>query len=369
MGVYLRGKSWYFNFYYEGRRYNEKIGPVSKSVAEEKLDIRRSEVIRGEWKPKTVKISFDKFKEQYLEFSKVNKKPRTAERDIVSMKPLQRFFAGKLLSEINPFMIERYKQERKGDVTSRYKQKSKGKGVSVRTVNVELACLRHMFNMAIRWGKAQRNPMSEVKLFKEPEGKDRILSPAEETRLFDAIRSSNRACQLEPIIVTALTTGMRLSEILNLKWSNVDFVNRLIIVEGTKSGYIRKIPMNTRLTETLSSAKKVSRNEKVFVNERRESYKSFRTSWNHALERAKIEGFTFHSLRHTFGTRLGMAGVDVKTIQELMGHRDIKMTMRYSHPTPEHKRKAVEMLNQVTTNLTTEGIDKESKKVVGIGNY
>lgn len=94
-----------------------------------------------------------------------------------------------------------------------------------------------------------------------------------------------------------------------------------------------------------------------------------RTSWDHVLERAKIEDLTFHSLRHTFGPRLGMAGVDVKTIQELMGHRDIKMTMRYSHPTPEHKRKAVELLDRVTTILTTAGVDKEKRKVVNIGNH
>ena len=161
---------------------------------------------------------------------------------------------------------------------------------------------------------------------------------------------------------------MRFAEALNLKWSSVDFANRLIIVEGTKSGHNRKIPMNNRLTEVLYNAKKMSKSENVFVNERGGPYKSIRTSWDHVLERAKIEGLTFHSLRHTFGTRLGMAGVDVKTIQELMGYRDIKMTMRYSHPTPEHKRKAVEMLNQVTTNLTTEGIDRENRKVVNIGN-
>ena len=105
MGVYLRRKSWYYNFYYEGKRYNEKVGPVSKSVAEEKLNIKRSEVIRGEWMPKAVKILFDKFKDQYLEFSKANKKPQTARRDVVSLKPLREFFGDKLLSESNPFMI------------------------------------------------------------------------------------------------------------------------------------------------------------------------------------------------------------------------------------------------------------------------
>jgi len=357
MGVYLRGKSYYIDFYYEGKRYTEKVGPVSKSVAEEKLDIKRSEVIRGEWKPKAVKILFDKFKEQYLEFSLANKRPGTSKRDTVSLKPLQHFFGSKLLSEINPFMIERYKQKRMEE------------GVSVRTINIELACLRHMFNMAMRWSKAQKNPVSEVKLFKEPEGKDRILSPEEEEKLFDAIRSSNRTRHLESIIVTALATGMRKSEVLNLKWSNVDLLNRIITVEGTKSGRVRKIPMNNRLTEILSGGKKVNRSESVFVNERGKPYKSFRTSWDHVLGRAKIEGLTFHSLRHTFGSRLGMAGVDLGTIQELMGHADLKMTKRYYHPTSAHKREAVEVLDRVTSNFTTEGIDRDNRKVVNIGNH
>lgn len=105
MGVYLRGKSWHIEFIYEGRRYMKDLRKISKSVALEKERVMRPEVIRGEWKPKAVKILFDKFKEQYLEFSKANKKPQTARRDVVSLKPLREFFGGKLLSESNPFMI------------------------------------------------------------------------------------------------------------------------------------------------------------------------------------------------------------------------------------------------------------------------
>lgn len=357
MGVYLRGKSWYIDFHYEGKRYTEKVGKVSKSVAEEKLDIKRSEVIRGEWKPKVVKTSFEKFKEQYLEFSKANKKPKTSLRDTVSLKPLEGFFKGKLLSEINPFLIEKYKLKRKED------------GVTVRTINIELACLRYMFNMGLKWGKVQKNPVKEVRLFKEPEGKDRILSQEEEKKLMDAIGQSKRGGHLNPIIMTGLYTGMRKGELLGLKWSNVDFPNRLIVVEGTKSGYLRKIPMNGKLTEILSHVKKESHSEYVFSDKKGRPYKSIRTAFDYALEKAGIENLTLHSLRHTFGTRLGMAGVDVKTIQELMGHRDIKMTMRYSHPTPEHKRKAVELLSGVTSIFTTGQVEAESRKVVSIGKY
>ncbi len=161
---------------------------------------------------------------------------------------------------------------------------------------------------------------------------------------------------------------MRKGEILNLKWSNVDFKAGVIIVEGTKNGEIRKIPMNRKLTEALENAKKVSRREYVFLDNGK-PYGDVKTGWWSALKRTKIEGLTFHSLRHTFGTRLGMKGYDIKTIAELMGHKDIKMTLRYSHPTPEHKRRAVESLDQVTTIFTTPAKTVEMPKVVNIENH
>ena len=137
MGVYLRGNGYYIDFYYEGKRYTEKVGPVSKSVAEEKLDIKRSEVIRGEWKPKKVNILFGKFKEDYLDLTKGDKKPKSVVQDECSLKHLSKIFDGKMLSEINPLMIEKYKKTRKDE------------GAELATINRELGCLRHMFNMAI----------------------------------------------------------------------------------------------------------------------------------------------------------------------------------------------------------------------------
>jgi len=235
MGVYLRGKSWYIDFYYEGKRYTEKVGEVAKSVAEEKLDIKRSEVIRGEWKPKKIQISFDKFKEEYLELTRGDKKPKSSLRDECSLKHLSKAFDGRLLSEINLLLIEKYKKIRKEE------------GAEPATINRELGCLRHMFNMAIAWGKAQNYPFgfgkNKVKFLKEPKGKDRILSEEEEMRLLEAVRLTTKSQHLEPIIITALNTGMRKGEILGLRWSNVDLKNGVIIVEGTKNGEIRKVPM------------------------------------------------------------------------------------------------------------------------------
>jgi integrase len=351
MGVYKRGNSWYIDFYYGGKRYTESVGPVTKSIAKEKLVLKKREVIQGEYKSKPKgKVPFTKFRDQYLAYSKGNKRPKSSLRDECSLKHLEKFFGSKALAEISPFLVERYKLKRKEE------------GAQPATINRELGCLRNMFNMAIKWGRAQANPVREVKFLKEPKEKGRILTEEEEIRLLNTVRTEPKQSHLEPIIITALNTGMRKGEILRLKWSDVDFRARVITVEGAKSGEIRKIPMNRKLTETLEGVKKTSKGDYVF-SDNGQPYGDIKTGWWTALKKAGIEGLRFHDLRHTFGTRLGMSGVDIATIQELMGHKDIAMTKRYSHPTPDHKRRAVEVLDGVTVIFTTKTNPGEDRKV------
>jgi len=341
MGVYKINNSWYLDFYYDGKRYKESIGAVNKTVANEKLVIRKREVIQGTYKPKRIETLFEKFKEQYIEYSTNNKKPSSTQRDEYSIKHLEKFFDGKRLSDISPFLIEKYKATRKAQ------------DANIVTINHELACLRHMFTMALKWGKAEKNPGREVKLFKETQNKTRILSADEENRLLSYVRASIKAKHLEAIIITALNTGMRKGEILNLKWENVDFKNGYITVIETKNNENRNIPMNRQLTAILKNVKdKKQPGEYVFSIKGKPFGKVDRAWWK-ALKESGIENFRFHDMRHTFGSRLGMAGVDIKTIQELMGHKDITMTMRYSHPTPEHKKRAVEILESSHTDFHT----------------
>ena len=151
MGVYQRGKSWIIDFYYDGRRYTESVGPANRTVAKEKLVIRKREVIQGLYKPKALNTQFDKFKDQYLEYSRANNKKSTHTRKVDAFKHLGKYFTGKRLQDIAPFTIEKYKQERRGS------------GASPATVNRERGCLCHMFNMAVEWGKAKSNPVIGVK--------------------------------------------------------------------------------------------------------------------------------------------------------------------------------------------------------------
>ena len=357
MGIYQIGNNWYIDFYYDGTRYKESVGAVNKTIAKEMLVVKKREVIQGTYKPKKHKTSFEKFKEEYLKYSKNNKRPLSTIRDESSLKHLQKVFDSKRLSEISPILIEKYKTMRINE------------GAKPVTINHEMACLRHIFTMAIKWGKAEKNPVKEVKFLKEPQGKDRILTYEEEGCLLAYVRSKAKSRHLEAIIITALNTGMRKGEILHLKWENVDFKNGYIIVVETKNGEIRKIPMNEQLTMALKKVKDKNSSPEYVFSENGKSYGDVKTGWWKALKEVKIENFRFHDMRHTFGSRLGMAGVDIKTIQELMGHKDIKMTMRYSHPTPEHKKRAVEILDSTHTNFHTTPKNEEIEKVVSIGNY
>ena len=224
MALYKRGNIWWFDFYYKGCRYREGVGRNRKE-AEFVLAKRRAEVRENRFfdVKKESREKFDDMAKEYLRYSEVNKK--SFERDGRSIKKLSTHFGRKRLAEITPKMIEEYK-------IARCRQ------VKPATVNRELACLKHLFTMAIKWGKANSNPVKEVKLFQEPLGRLRVLSREEEEKLLAA-----SAPHIKPIIITALTTGMRRGEILNLTWEDVDFGTGFLTIGNSKNSEMRQIPM------------------------------------------------------------------------------------------------------------------------------
>jgi len=159
---------------------------------------------------------------------------------------------------------------------------------------------------------------------------------------------------LEPIVTVALNTGMRKGEILNLKWNDLDFRNRLIYILQTKNKKVRKIPMNNIVFRTLLRVRKNPKSPYVFCKKKDGSpYRDIRDGFKNALKRAGIRHLRFHDLRHTFASHLVMAGVDLKSVQELLGHRTFDMTLRYSHLSPDHKRKAVEIFDNRMDTIWT----------------
>ena len=323
MGVYKVGNIWYIDYYVDGKRIREVVGPI-KTEAKAALEARKGEIRTGKFHLKEEKrILFEKFAGEYIEYAKANK--RSWMRDEISLKHLIPHFKGVALSKINPKHIEDYKRKRLDKVKPA-------------TINRELTLLKFMFSLAKKWKYANENPVKEVKFFQERQLVIRTLKKEEAIKLIEVA-----ADHLKPIILLALNTGMRRGEILNLRWTDVDFDRQFIYIKETKSGVMRKVPMNSLVVEALGRIEK--KNDFVFQNPNtNERLKHIRTAFYTARKKVGLDDFRFHDLRHTAATWMVTEGIDLVTVKEILGHADIKTTMRYAHPTPENKRKAVNAL-------------------------
>lgn len=336
----VESKNWHISYYFEGKQIREAVSP-NKKIAEDALKAVMGEIAQGRYNLRrdTKSPKFEEYAKTYLEYSKANK--RSYETDITMFKALSAFFNGYKLSKITPFLVEKYRIERSKKVTRMSK-----KPISKGTIDRELATLKAFFNMAIRDGKADVNPVKEVKFFREDNKKERILTPEEIQRLLAECKG-----HLKPIVIIALNTAMRLREILYLKWYNADFNRNIIIVTNTKNNKNRKVPMSRLVIDTLQGIERKS--EYVFCDPKTgDPYHSIKTTFGNALKRAELEGVRFHDLRHTAATIMLMGGVDLITAGEILGHSDPKMTKRYVHPTTDGKTSAVRVLESYMEDLS-----------------
>ena len=331
--IYKRGRSWVLDFRYKGERHKITLGALpNRSAAKEVAAKRRGEIIaqgHGIAARPAPSLPLEKAAKLLVEWARGDGRPKTARRYEIVLKPVLRYFAGKRLADISPFALEGYKRERLE------------KGVKV-GVNRELAALRKLYNQMIEWGKAVDNPVRKVKRLKEPEGRTRWLTVEEIGRLVAACNPYVR-----PAVVSTLNTGVRRQELLGLKVADLDFARRILTLQAafTKNGERRSIPMNATLTETLRPliiGKALD--AAVFESRKGEPYRSLRTAFATACRKAGITDFRWHDLRHTYASHLVMAGVDLATVKELLGHKSIEMTLRYSHLSQDHKRQAVDRL-------------------------
>ena len=232
--------------------------------------------------------------------------------------------------------------------------------------------MKHAFKMASEWAYLKDNPATTIKKLKEPPGRIRWARPIE---IEELLKPANE--RLKKIILFAVNTGLRAEELKNLKridiitnsgdneifsdvhFKNLDYTKGGIFVRASKNNTQRMIPMNDIVLEIVKSL--------PFDNEYVFGGKGWRDAFEYAREKAKIADFRFHDLRHTFASYLVMKGVDIRTVQYLMGHKDIKMTMRYSHLSRGHIQEAVDKLNGIF-NLDTFWTP-ENKKELEAGNH
>jgi len=350
--IKIKENDFYIEFYDHGKKLREHIGS-SRPLAETVYKKRKVQQAEGRFLDikKENRIKFENFTDEYFELHcKVNNIKSFNTADKCNIKALKEHFSGLFLNEITPHKVQTFKSERARTV---YQLKdSKTKMITPATVNRQLTCLKSIFNKAIAWGKFEgANPVKGIKLFKENNAaRLRFLEQEEITKLL-----ANCIAPIKPIVIIAINTGMRRGEIMGLKWRDIDFKRGIIHLYNTKNGEKREIPANENVINTLIAVRKHPQSELVFVKDNGEPYGDFKKSFFTACQKSGIKDFHFHDLRHTFASHLVMSGVDLNTVRELLGHKSLAMTLRYSHLSQSFKKQAVEGLTKrIDTNTGTE---------------
>jgi excisionase family DNA binding protein len=352
MRTYRSGRSsWTIDYRDETDKRVQKALPHAQSKEEAILALQKRIVEAFDRKQDAGRsrreIGFSNFSEIYLQhYAMITK--RSWRTDASQLKVMNEFFKDIELREISPLMIQKFRAWRLKE------------GNTKSTVNRYTALLKRMFSIAVEEGYADMNPVKKLKFFPEKDAvRERILTEREEERLLETCSDA-----LRPILVIALNTGMRKSEILNLRRDQVDLKARIIRVEKTKGGKVRHIPINDSLLNELRRNSVDRQNPFVFFNpETMKPYVDLKKGFKAACRRAGIKGLRFHDLRHTFASRLVAKGTDIETVRDLLGHHSITVTQRYTHSSDDRKKTAVELLcgEKCVTQLVTQ--EEESKLI------
>lgn len=334
MSVKCQKGKWYYQFMVKGnRKHGLCFGCNTETEAKEfeaRIYTELCDRLRGVKADLGVYILKDIY-DMFLAYSKTNKKDY--HQDEIRVDIIKQYLKEDMkVSEVTPSVIENFKLKVKTD-----------RGISNATVNRYLIVLSKAFNLFIINKKLNiQNPLHYVQKFKENNHIIRYLREDEEKKLFKELDS-----HLKPIVVCALTTGLRLSNILNLRWETIDIKKNFleVLMQENKGHKKIQLPLSPKFKKELKKIG-IKKSGYVFINPKTgKPYTTIKTGFNRACKRAGIENFRFHDLRHTVATRLVANGVDLNTVKEYMAHSDIKTTQRYMHPTPENMKNAVDILN------------------------
>ena len=341
MGLYKRGKTWWIDYYNGTKRVRENVGSV-KDDARIILSERLKDIRQGR-DPELRRIKAKPFREIVEEFMEGHvRQLRDKGGYRVSTKVLLRHLDGKTLQEITPAVVQDF-------VTARLAE-----GVCKSTVNRQRSCLSRLFNYAKERGcYGGDNPVKMVKAFPEPPGRFRYLTPDEAGRLVECA-----ARHLRRIIITALHTGGRLTEVLRLKPDDIDLDRGVLYFDqtNTKSGKQREIPIDPTLDTTLRSLLKVtdlrSRRRGHIFTWKGEPVARVATAFTTARKRAGLgKDVTFHTLRHTFASWFVQNGGDLYRLQKYLGHSDIKLTQRYAHLSKDYLKAGIEFFGPPSESI------------------
>jgi integrase len=368
-------KVWYLYYYgSDGKKASKKLGGADKLTVAQARELAQDvggRVIRGENVKKekpAPKFTYGDFLKNYYEQWVVDNR-KSGKETMRSINAAFGFLMSQPIEDLSIIELEQWRTKRMRE------------GNKAATINRLVVALKASVNWAVSHDLIKGNPLARLGRLKEKDSivKVRYLSDDERSRLMtaldareDRIRSGREnhnewsvrrkkatlpefdeqfVDYLKPMVLVSLNSGLRRGSLFGLKWGDIDFFTRTMTIrpDNSKPESTLQLPMNAIVNETLAAWKEqnspVKDDELVFPSPvSGEELNNVKKSWAGVLKEAGIENFRWHDMRHDFASQLVMKGVDLNTVRELMGHADMKMTMRYAHLAPSSKLRAVEVL-------------------------
>lgn len=340
--AYLRkkGKNYFVTFYYRGQRYDKSCRTNQRAVADNIRKQIEAQIANKSFRIDSVMQSsirtLGDFTEEYLAYSKINKAPKSEKLDDLALSNLKDRVGNVPMDSLTTQRMEQFKSALLKDY-------------SPTSVNIILRHLKAALNRAVSWNYLEENPLKEVRQIRIPEKEGPFLTLEDIAKLRKVMESG----VYRDIIETGLYTGMRVGELRNLCWDDIDFIGMKIRVRNTesfvtKSKRERTVPLHPRLAELLSLRAQGDHSPFVFL---RTDMKQVDTGtankkFKDYCDLAGLDSrFHFHTLRHTFASHLAMSGVSLYFIQKILGHQSIETTARtYAHLQPDPLLSAVKGL-------------------------
>jgi site-specific recombinase XerD len=334
-----------------GKRHLEKAGRRGDAI--DLLNKRQHEKLLRKKLPEKLRgplITFGQIAKDALAHSREENGERSTEEFALKLAIIAPAFDNRAAEGIT-----------KQDIQEWLMEQTEKRNWSPATRNRYQAAFSLVFRVALDNEKLTINPASRIKRKAEHNDRIRFLSVEEESKLTAVIRENWP--QYLPAFFISLHTGMRLGEQFGLQWPQVSLTRKSITLDRTKAGKTRHVPLNSVALAAFKELKKGKDTQgSVFLNTERQPLRSSRDWFEPAIEKAGLKNYTWHCNRHTFASRLVMAGVDIRTVAQLMGHSTIQMTMRYAHLAPEHTQSAVDRLVSSSDALVTKVVTSISSK-------
>ncbi|PTQ79287.1 site-specific integrase [Nitrosomonas ureae] len=312
-----------------GKTCHQKIGrttDITLVEARKRAKTLKAEIALGsdprrdEKAMKAVLTFSDFFENHYLPYVKPRKRSWKRDDELYRLR-IKAVFGHKRLNEISRQQVQSFHTALKEE------------GLAAATSNLHIKLLKHCCNLAIDWEMLDKNPVARIPLYFEDNRVENYLSDTELERLLTVLHA-NRNSPVSLIALFALSTGCRMQEIMSLKWLDVDLVKGVLTIRATnsKSKRLRTVPLNQTALEVLNQLNTQGKFEYLFINRLTGMpYRNIHKVWNRLREKAGLKHLRFHDLRHTHASIMVNNGISLYSVQQILGHSDPKVTMRYAH--------------------------------------